>query len=257
MQDEILQPVPSEYAEATSHASGGSLPANQVIKPTARAIAGAILTITLQALPLVIGVALVTKISFPISADTILFLLTPVILMVLVGSVGLYRLADFLLFHRYRGELHFDGSTVISKVPGAAPQSFTRGEVLAYYPHRNEVLLIDGRTIPLPTCETFLYYHQPAMATRWLNAWWPEMDLTKAISTAEETQGWIRFTPHGVQIPALAAVFYIASSQLAINGALIYAILILQMYVPNWLEGRLRRNVMITIGSGTDAPTST
>ncbi len=256
MQDEILQPEPGQNAEPTSPSSVERLPVNQVIKPSGRAIAGAVVLYVLESVPLAIGVALATQLSWPLEPDDYLILM-PVAIFSGVGIPAVYRLADYLLFRRYRGELHFDGTTVVCMVPGTSSESFTRGEVLGYFPHRNEVLLIDGRTILLPGCGTHLYYHEPKMATPWLNVWWPEMDLTKAISTAEEAQGWIRHIPNAVKALIYATFFYciLHPSEFAVE--IVFASLFLLIFFPDWLENRLRRNVMITMGSGTDAPTST
>ncbi len=252
MQDEILQPEPGEYADATPPISGGSLPANQVIKPTGRAIASEVVLYVLQALSLTIVLAFATAISWPFYIMVI-----PLAITTWVGFLGVYRLADFLLFRRYRGELHFDGATVVSMVVGSSPQSFTRREVLAYFPHRNEVLLVDGRTIPLPACGTYLYCHDPAMATPWLNAWWPEVDLTRAIRKAEEAQGWIRHIPNAVKAIILTTIFCCVLTPSDFSLGIMFASIFLLSYFPDWLEGTLRRNVMIAMGSGTDAPTST
>jgi hypothetical protein len=256
MQDEVLQPEPGEYAEATSHASGGSLPANQVIKLTRISIAGEVTLYALESVPLAIGIALATQLSWPLDPDNNAMFI-PGAICGWVGIVGVYRLVDCLIFRRYRGELHFDGATVVCKAPDASPQSFTRREVLGYFPHRNEVLLIDGRTIPLPGCGTHLGYHESKMVTPWLKAWWPEIDLTTAISTAEKAQGWIRHIPKAVKALIYATFFYCILYPSEFTLGATFASLFLLLFFPDWLESRLRRNVMITMGSGTDAPTST
>lgn len=256
MQDEFLQPEPGEYAEATSPPSGGKVPVTRVIKLTRISIAGEVALYALESVPLAIGIALATQLSWPLEPDDYLILM-PVAIISGVGIPAVYRLADYLLFRRYRGELHFDGTTVVSMVPGKSPESFTRREVLGYFPHRNEVLLVDGRTIPLPACGTHIYYHEPKMATPWMKAWWPEIDLTKAISTAEKAQGWIRHVPNAVKAITLTTVFCCVLTPSDFSLEVMFGAVFLLLFFPDWIENRLRRNVMITMGSGTDAPTST
>ncbi|MBL7645237.1 MAG: hypothetical protein JNK74_03500 [Candidatus Hydrogenedentes bacterium] len=256
MRDEVLQPAPSEYAEATSASNGERLSVNQVIKPTRISIAGEVALYALESVPLAIGIALATQLSWPLEPDEH-FIIIPVAMISGVGIPAFYRLADYLLCRRYRGELHFDGSTVVCMAPGKSPESFTRGEVLGYFPHRNEVLLVDGRTIPLPGSGTHLRYHESKMVTPWLKAWWPEIDLTTAISTAEKAQGWIRHLPNAVKaiIGTTAFCCILTSSDFSLG--IMFASIFLLSYFPDWIENRLRRNVMITLGSGTYAPTST
>ena len=254
MQGEIHHPKLGEYAEATSHASGGSLPANQVIKLTLLSIAGEVTLYALESVPLAIGIALATQLSWPLEPDDY-FIIIPVAMISGVGIPAFYRLADFLLFRRYRGELQFDGATVVCKVPGKSPESFTRHEVLGYFPHRNEVLLVDGRTILLPACGTHIYHHEPKMVTSWMKAWWPEIDLTKAISTAEKAQGWIRHIPNAVKAIIGTTILCCVLTPSDFSLGIMFASIFLLSYFPDWIENRLRRNVMITMGSGTDAPT--
>jgi len=248
MQDEILQPEPGQNAEPTSSSSGERLPVNQVIKPTGRAIAGAVVLYVLQALALAVGLFVAAEFSWPRDPDFYI-LVIPVAITTWVGFLGVYRFVDFLLFRRYRGELHFDGATVVCMVPGKSPESFTRHEILGYFPHRNEVLLVDGRTIPLPGCGTQIYYHEPKMVTPWMKAWWPEIDLTKAISTAEKAQGWIRHLPNAVKALILTTVFCCIPTSSDFSLGIMFASIFLLSFFPDWIESRLRRNVMITFQS--------
>ncbi len=256
MQDEILQPEFGEYTTATSHASGENLPVSLVVKRSVLSIAGDVTLYTLRVLPLAIGILMATLFSWPLDPGDYFFVI-PVAILGWVGIPAVYRLADYLLFRRYRGELHFDGVTVVCMVPGKSPESFTRHEILGYFPHRNEVLLIDGRTILLPGCGTHLYYHEPMMVTLWMKAWWPEMDLTKAISTVEKAQGWIRHIPNAVKAIIGTTILYCTLAPSDFTLEVMLGAVFLLIFFPDWLENRLRRNVMITMGSGTDAPTST
>lgn len=248
MQDEILQPEPGQNAEPTSPSSGERLPVNQVIKPSRRAIAGAVVLYVLQALLLAVGLFVAAEFSWPLDPDFYIMVI-PVAITTWVGFLGVYHFADFLIFRRYRGELHFDGATVVSKVVDSSPQSFTQREVLAYFPHRNEVLLFDGRTIPLPVCVTHLYCHDPAMATPWLNAWWPEVDLARAIRIAEKAQGWIRHIPNAVKAIILTVVFCCYLQLFPFASEIMLSSLFLLLFFPDWIENRLRRSVMIAFQS--------
>lgn len=256
MQDEILQPEPGQNAEATSPSSGERLPLNLVIKRSGFSIANDVTLYTLRALHPAFGILMATLFSWPLDPGDYFFVI-PVAILGWVGIVAVYHLADYLLFRRYRGELYFDGTTVVCKVPGKSPESFTRHEILGYFPHRNEVLLIDGRTILLPGCGTHLYYHEPMMATLWMKAWWPEIDLTTAISTAEKAQGWIRHIPNAVKAIIGTTIFCCVLTPSDFSLEVMFGAVFLLLFFPDWLENRLRRNVMITMGSGTDAPTST
>lgn len=256
MQDEIHQPAPGEYAESTSLSSGGKVPVTQVIKLTRLSIVIEVGLYAFQTLFLGIGVVLATNLTWPLDPDNYLVLI-PCTILGWVGIVGAYHLFDFLLFRRYRGELHFNGATVVCQVPGKSPEFFTRHEILGYFPHRNEVLLVDGRTILLPAFGTHIYYHEPKMATPWMKAWWPEIDLTTAISTAEKAQSWIRHIPNAVKAIIGTTIFCCVLTPSDLSLGIMLASLFLLIFFPDWIESRLRRNVMLTMGSGTDAPTST
>lgn len=226
-----------------------------IVRLSKASIAFAMASFILPFAYLIIGLAFATKLTWPLDSETA-FLLIPTAIMLSVGVLGACHLVGFLLFRSYRGELHFDGITVISKVAGKAPQSFTQPDVLAYFPHRNEVLLVDGKRVRLPDCAPHLYYNDIEMATPWVNAWWPGLDLPAAISAGEKAQGWIRHAPNGINVSILATILYSATIQPDLGFSITFAALFVMIFLPGWVEARLRRRVMITFENAPATPSS-
>lgn len=217
---------------------------NLVLKSTRTSIWSAVLCYLLQATSFGLGLAMTMDIAWPLDADTA-FLILPAAIMIWYGLLSIYRLTDFVLFRRYTGEVHFDGTTVVSKIAGKIPRSFTKPEVRAYFPHRNEVLLDDNRCIPLPCCANKLNYNEPEMATPWVSQWWPGLDLPAAIRTAEKAQGWIRHAQHGIRLIGLAGILYLGTNPPYYAVTIPTAFLFMQIYLPDWVDGRVRRKVVV------------
>ena len=217
---------------------------NLALKSTRTSIWTAVLCYILQAISFGIGLAMAMEISWPLDSDTS-FLIIPAAVMLWFGILSIYRLMDFILLRRYTGEVRFDGTTVVSRVAGKSPQSFTKPEVRAYFPHRNEVLLDDDRCIPLPCCAHQLNYNEPEMATPWVSQWWPGLQLPAAIRAAEKAQGWIRHAQHGIRLIGLAGMLYLSTNPSYYTATIPTAFLFMQIYLPDWVDGRVRRKVVV------------
>lgn len=165
----------------------------------------------------------------------------------LPGAVG-----GLLIGLRWRriGELVLDGDTVTVRNPGRPEQSFTRQNFRGYLPHRNQILTDDGTNVTLPASVPWKGFHESEMAEPWIKAWWPGVDLPKAIRRAEAARGWIDKFPTTLKY-SLLAVFILNGLYASSNGAssisftafgLLFAAAI---YVPELIEHLLNRRVII------------
>lgn len=230
----------------------------EVVKLSKYSIGGAVVTYLIQSLLLLFAIFLVSELPWPPSFGDSLYLLS-ITMLFWISIPGVYRLIEIPLRRLHRGELSFDGTTVTVRIPGGARQEFTQPDVKAYFPHRNEVLLTDGRLIALTSCMPRFNFNEIAMARPWVNAWWPDLDLSAAVREADRRQAWLRYLPNATMLLVLIAIIiaYMAGEhgEAEFGLALMSLALFLQFSVPDWLEGRLRRKAVIHFPCGDSVAT--
>ena len=230
----------------------------KVVKLSKYSIGGAVAYYLIQFLSLPVGILFATYLSWSLTIGEILFALL-IAVMLYNGISGVYRLYSLIVDCRIRAELCFDGTTVTIRGPGEEAHSFTKFEIQAYFPDRNEVLLSDGRHISLPCSMPQMIFNEIKMTKPWVNAWWPDLDLPAAIREAGGTSAWKHLGPFTVNFLGLILFGYAAyveeANSLLPSITLMVAGFILMVYVPDAWERSNRRKAVIHFPCGDSGAT--
>lgn len=181
---------------------------NTTVRVTRGNIWSAAIGYTIQSLFFLIGILFLPLLRPPLTIYTPLNAIM-VFTFLTIGALGIYRLYHYVLRGYMRAELRFDGEKVTVCWKGKPDQSFTQSDVRAYYPHRNSVLLAEGRLVKLPGSVPHLDYFDAAMADPWVNAWWPGMDLPVAVKEAKRIPLWHAIWPNVVQAFGLVLIVFV------------------------------------------------